>query len=57
MRRRVFLHALGSATMALFVVDNAKLANGRPFFTAVPGGTPDGFRLERRMAGLADLTE
>jgi gluconolactonase len=29
------------------VVDNgAKLANGRPFITAEPGGTPDGFRVD-----------
>ena len=29
------------------VVDNgSKLANGRPFITAEPGGTPDGFRLD-----------
>ncbi len=29
------------------VTDNGtKLANGRPFITAEPGGTPDGFRLD-----------
>ena len=29
------------------VVDNgAKLADGRPFLTTEPGGTPDGFRLD-----------
>jgi gluconolactonase len=29
------------------VVDNgARLANGRPFITAEPGGTPDGFRVD-----------
>src|SRR5712671_6530818 len=27
-------------------VDDDKLANGRPFLTAEPGGTPDGFRLD-----------
>jgi gluconolactonase len=28
------------------VTDDGKLANGHPFITAEPGGTPDGFRLD-----------
>ena len=38
------------------VTDNGtKLANGRAFITAEPGGTPDGFRLRRRRQSVVRL--